>query len=172
MTYSEKLKDPRWQKKRLEIMQRDQWKCRRCKDDTKPLNVHHLRYLAGQEPWEYADVLLVTLCEDCHAREHENTPKKREIKTWPLMKVGDEQFFGYVCAIGFEPQDWDAPIHPWVCFEYGTTQTVYQLPDDEVLFKALADFITSNYQEWARCGNYSGKVWVRLTKNGYVVDLP
>ncbi len=27
MTYAEQLKDPRWQKRRLEILQRDEWRC-------------------------------------------------------------------------------------------------------------------------------------------------
>ena len=41
MIYVEKLKDPRWQRKRLEILQRDDWKCYWCKDDKTTLNVHH-----------------------------------------------------------------------------------------------------------------------------------
>lgn len=40
--YSEKLKNPRWQKKRLEIFERDGWKCRACQDEKSTLHVHHL----------------------------------------------------------------------------------------------------------------------------------
>ena len=69
-TYSEKLRDPRWQKKRLEIMQRDGWACRKCFSRTKTLNVHHYFYRRGLEPWEYGDDALLTVCEDCHAAEH------------------------------------------------------------------------------------------------------
>lgn len=29
-SYAEKFKDPRWQKKRLKIMERDNWKCCEC----------------------------------------------------------------------------------------------------------------------------------------------
>ena len=32
MGYSEKLKDPRWQKKRLEILERDNFRCQYCGD--------------------------------------------------------------------------------------------------------------------------------------------
>jgi 5-methylcytosine-specific restriction endonuclease McrA len=64
-TYSEKLKDPRWQKKRLDIMQRDGFKCRDCGDGEKTLNVHHCHYAPGG-PWETPDHLLLTLCADCH----------------------------------------------------------------------------------------------------------
>jgi len=38
VTYAEKLKDPRWQKKRLEIMERDEWTCQWCVDSESPLN--------------------------------------------------------------------------------------------------------------------------------------
>jgi hypothetical protein len=39
MTYSEKLKDPRWQKKRLEVMKRDDFKCKLCNDETTTLQI-------------------------------------------------------------------------------------------------------------------------------------
>lgn len=64
--YNQKLKDPRWQKKRLEIFERDEWKCTACRSDKKSLNVHHLGYEKGKDPWEYPDVELVALCEPCH----------------------------------------------------------------------------------------------------------
>lgn len=64
--YSDLLRDPRWQKKRLEILQMDKWTCRRCNSNTKTLNVHHLVYFKGKDPWDYPDHLLVTYCEDCH----------------------------------------------------------------------------------------------------------
>lgn len=70
MTYSEKLKDPRWQKKRLEIMQRDKFTCRACDEQKKTLNVHHLNYEKNKDPWDYDDLNLVTLCEDCHNVMH------------------------------------------------------------------------------------------------------
>lgn len=70
MTYAEKLKDPRWQKKRLEIMQRDEWECRGCHDKNNTLNVHHLKYINSNEPWDYPDDLLITLCEECHEIYH------------------------------------------------------------------------------------------------------
>jgi hypothetical protein len=68
-TYGELLKDPRWQRKRLEVMQRDAWSCQNCGDKTTNLQVHHRRYDRGKKPWEYGDDVLVTLCENCHVRE-------------------------------------------------------------------------------------------------------
>lgn len=64
--YWEKLRDPRWQKKRLEIMERDKFKCCQCGDMSSTLNVHHGYYERGLDPWEYDDDTLWTLCERCH----------------------------------------------------------------------------------------------------------
>lgn len=66
MTYAEKLKDPRWQKKRLKIMSRDKWKCRKCGDDKTTLQVHYKKYYPNTEPWDYEDKYLITVCENCH----------------------------------------------------------------------------------------------------------
>ena len=65
-SYAEKLRDPRWQKKRLEILERDGWTCRCCGDEDKTLHIHHRYYLRGIEPWEYELESLITLCEHCH----------------------------------------------------------------------------------------------------------
>jgi hypothetical protein len=65
-SYADKLKDPRWQKKRLEIMKRDKWTCKKCGDTETTLNVHHLKYENGNDPWEYENKDLITICEDCH----------------------------------------------------------------------------------------------------------
>lgn len=67
MSYSEKLKDPRWQKCRLRVMERDGFVCRECGDGDKTLHVHHLYYMKGLEPWEYEGAALITLCDRCHA---------------------------------------------------------------------------------------------------------
>jgi hypothetical protein len=71
MAYSEKLKDPRWQKKRLEIMQRDEFKCQICFHDDRTLHIHHYFYENYKEPWDYDNDTLITLCETCHSREKE-----------------------------------------------------------------------------------------------------
>jgi hypothetical protein len=68
-SYSSKLKDPRWQKKRLQILQRDEFKCKSCGNDESTLHVHHMVYMVDN-PWESADIDLVTLCENCHETYH------------------------------------------------------------------------------------------------------
>lgn len=73
LTYSEKLKDQRWQKKRLALLDASGWKCQspHCNNpDPKPtLHVHHRVYLRNLMPWEYEDWAYVVLCEDCHEFE-------------------------------------------------------------------------------------------------------
>ena len=66
MKYSEKLKDPRWQKKRLKILERDGWVCRECYTEEKTLHVHHLEY--NGDPWDSPDDNLLTLCYRCHKK--------------------------------------------------------------------------------------------------------
>lgn len=70
MTYSQKLKDPRWQKKRLEILNRDAFTCTTCGDKESALHVHHSSYKG--DPWQAEDSELTTLCENCHELNHAN----------------------------------------------------------------------------------------------------
>lgn len=65
-TYSEKLKDPRWQKKRLEILERYEWKCKLCRRSDLELHIHHKEYKSSRQPWEYEDNNFVSLCKICH----------------------------------------------------------------------------------------------------------
>lgn len=75
-TYSEKLLDPRWQKKRLEIMEREGFSCAFCADKTKTLHIHHYCYSKGKEPWEYDNRDLVCICASCHEFIHmKNVPE-------------------------------------------------------------------------------------------------
>lgn len=85
MTYAEKLKDPRWQKKRLEILQRDSFTCQLCSDTTTELHIHHKEYDFGLEPWEYEDSVLVALCKHCH--HIEGKPGERDIKNLRIEKL-------------------------------------------------------------------------------------
>jgi hypothetical protein len=71
MTYSEKLKDPRWQRKRLEILQANEFKCWDCGEGTQTLHVHHCYYEKGLMPWEYPDDSLKCLCDWCHGLRQE-----------------------------------------------------------------------------------------------------
>jgi len=68
--YMTRLRDPRWQKKKNGILERDAYECTWCRagvDDGRNLQVHHGYYSREFEgPWEYPDASLFTLCEKCH----------------------------------------------------------------------------------------------------------
>lgn len=68
--YSDKLKDPRWQRKRLEIFQRDNFTCFSCGATDLTLHVHHFKYDKSGLPWEGDDEDKKTVCEPCHKRIH------------------------------------------------------------------------------------------------------
>lgn len=89
MTYSELLKDPRWQKKRLKIMERDSFTCQVCLDTKMTLHIHHRRYIRGKKPWEYPDELLVTMCEQCHSYE----TQEREYLVAKLNAILQDYYF-------------------------------------------------------------------------------
>lgn len=95
--FFDQYKDPRWQKKRLEILQRDNFTCIMCNDSESLLHVHHEEYIKNRKPWEYENDKLTTLCEDCHslAKEIETSQKILYRK-----KYGDTSF--YVAAWPYE----------------------------------------------------------------------
>lgn len=84
-TYSDLLKDPRWQKKRLEILARDEWKCQSCYDSETTLHVHHKHYHKGHKPWEYEDRELVTLCENCHEAIDDEDDRLKDVMSFIRM---------------------------------------------------------------------------------------
>jgi hypothetical protein len=90
-TYSELLMDPRWQKKRLEIMQRDEFTCQKCNHTKTTLNVHHIEYIKALKPWEYPEEKLITLCKFCHLEIEEL--KKKGDKT-PFTDIAIFNIFG------------------------------------------------------------------------------
>jgi hypothetical protein len=64
--YSQLLRDPRWQRKRLEALQASDFKCCMCGDGETELHIHHQYYERGKKPWEYELDSLDALCSPCH----------------------------------------------------------------------------------------------------------
>lgn len=61
-----------WKEFRKSIIELDGYKCRQCgrREPDVILQVHHLKYIHGRKPWEYAFEECKTLCSGCHAQEH------------------------------------------------------------------------------------------------------
>lgn len=82
ITYAEKLKDPRWQKMRLQVLEMNDWTCQYCGDKEKTLHAHHICYNnVTRNPWDVDIYALLCLCENCHKVEHLKnlTPLEKEL---------------------------------------------------------------------------------------------
>lgn len=101
LTYSDKLKDPRWQKKRLQIFERDHWTCQWCFGTTKTLAVHHKVYKSKIEPWDYEDSELLTVCEDCHQYDYDERASAEHDLLRALKWAGASTCDVYALAEGF-----------------------------------------------------------------------
>ena len=77
-TYADLLKDPRWQKRRLEVMQRDEFTCQMCGAKDKTLHVHHEEYTCSN-PWDEPGENLRTLCDVCHELERERKGEEQDL---------------------------------------------------------------------------------------------
>jgi hypothetical protein len=70
LTWKEQYRHPNWQRRRLQILERDKFTCRRCGDKDSMLHVHHLKYRKNSYIWEAKGKDMITLCEKCHDEEH------------------------------------------------------------------------------------------------------
>ncbi len=102
--YSELLKDPRWQRKRLEILERDNWTCQWCKDKDSTLHVHHKKYQSGKKPWEYDNSYLLTLCEGCHEDDYQrrDVDEKRLLDAMRLAGLSRLDLDDFLTSIPLE----------------------------------------------------------------------
>lgn len=77
--YTDKLKNPKWQKKRLEVLNLHGFKCEKCGCEDKELHVHHRFYIKGREVWQYDNDVFQVLCCDCHEKEHLKVKEINEV---------------------------------------------------------------------------------------------
>lgn len=102
-SYLDKLKDPRWQKVRLKVFDRDKFTCTLCGDDKETLHVHHEKYKG--EPWEADINKLKTLCKDCHLLVTIN----KDINIKKAHKMGGIIFYSDGIGYGWFAYDMMAP---------------------------------------------------------------
>lgn len=69
MSRDSEYKDVRWQKKRLEVLERCGWKCQfgGCTSADEQIHVHHIRYSDGPV-WDTPAEDLTALCSSCHEK--------------------------------------------------------------------------------------------------------
>ena len=98
LSYSQKLLDPRWQQMRLRVYERDGFRCRICKCETKTLNAHHVHYHPYADgPWDYDIESIITLCSDCHSDEHQDLESSKANVIHALNKIGFCTGFEFDC---------------------------------------------------------------------------
>jgi len=82
--YFDLLKNPKWLRKRKNIILRDGGKCTKCRSKIN-LQVHHIYYYTDKpDPWLYPNKYLITLCDNCHKDYHINNEveiKNKETKS-------------------------------------------------------------------------------------------
>jgi Zn finger protein HypA/HybF involved in hydrogenase expression len=109
-----KYKDPRWQKKRLEVMQQADFRCESCESGEKTLNVHHKSYKKNHNPWEYDEWELECLCEDCHNEKHKIkdrlTAALHNFKTDVNFDYTEDELLGFLDAKMADGPFGDIPI--------------------------------------------------------------
>lgn len=165
--YSEKLKDPRWQKRRLEKLGAGCWRCEKCSSTQVTLHVHHIKYVKGREPWEYADDELQVLCATCHSAEHPDKSKRTKISrrkvashfTMVSNSVGRDERLSY-CARGILLM---ASTHSerWV-FSIKSVQQGTSKEGQITVRKALNELKKHGYLKMKRIsrdGRFSGSSW-------------
>jgi hypothetical protein len=137
--YLQKLKDPRWQKLRLKVLERDEFCCQRCFDDTSTLHVHHRYYVPGQDPWDSLPDSLITLCESCHTEEMEMQP---EVDQRLLRGLRSKFFYrdliGIAAAIEEMPMEHISDVVASV-YEWALVTTEVQRTLIEMYFKYLEE---------------------------------
>jgi len=112
VSYADLLKDPRWQRRRLEVFQRDNFTCQSCGSTEKSLQVHHQFYLKGYMPWDYEPAMLVTLCEECHELAGALIDRLR-VALAHLRPRHIDRAIGYIDAlVGEDEPDWAIPVRP------------------------------------------------------------
>jgi len=90
LNYSDQINSPKWQKKRLDILNLHGFKCEKCGNEDKQLHVHHTRYIKGRKAWEYDNDIFEVLCCDCHEKEH------KQVKEKQVVGVVSEKYIGLI----------------------------------------------------------------------------
>ncbi len=84
--FKDQYKHPKWQKKRLEILELNNYTCKACGDTEEQLHVHHGYYQRGKMLWEYENMSLWCLCKSCHEDWDEKKIELHRVLSYFNMK--------------------------------------------------------------------------------------
>lgn len=158
VSYAKKLKNPLWQKKRLEVLSRDNFTCKECGSTSDTLNVHHGYYAFKTEPWEYPDETLHSVCETCHkVYEEIKAALYRELGKFSISDL-QEVFRIVTSAEDQGPFDHDVAREKIMNWIVGARPNLHQLrtymnenyPDASIDFKS--EFF--KYAKGGACGTH------------------
>ncbi len=98
--YQKALNSPKWKAKRKLILIRDNYTCLKCGCKNN-LHIHHKYYIKDKMPWEVPNDCLITLCKNCHEKEHEgrnistfirkSPPKLKKSKNKTAKKIREKE---------------------------------------------------------------------------------
>lgn len=108
--YARKLLDGRWQRKRLEILQRDNFCCTICQRSHN-VQIHHNWYLKNMEPWDYTADQLVSLCNEHHEEigELQEGLKRLLARSGPAIQ---RQVYDYLFGLLNQKREVATPVVP------------------------------------------------------------
>ena len=93
--YKSQYMHPKWQKRRLEMLEAAGFMCQCCESTEDTLHVHHKRYIKGRDIWDYDDDQLEVLCADCHKYEHFQKDELANL----LEKLDSSQMADVICIV-------------------------------------------------------------------------
>ena len=85
LSYKEQLQHPNWQRKRLQVFERDNFSCKICGNTENQLSVHHLCYFPKMHIWDYDNELMITVCPEHHKQLQFDLPKLAGLIAYKLL---------------------------------------------------------------------------------------
>jgi len=125
MYYQNQLRDPRWQRKRLDILTRDNWTCQYCGSTTNSLNVHHIKYAEFGAPWDAEDDWMITFCEHCHQVEENLGKQNPTLKLWSVKCLEPVMFMLEISVRASGQKMFQALMSEPMCWPDGRTEHGY-----------------------------------------------
>lgn len=161
------------------VKRRDDYKCLQCGRGMPEvtLQVHHIMYVAGKAPWEYALSDCRTLCKGCHAKEHGLIEPD---KAWALLAIDDLGGLDGTCerkGCGAEIRYAHSTYHPkWGYMVVGSTCIEHLTQEDRLLsssvinlYKNISHFVHS--AEWITGVTKTGKRYISSTYKHHKIRI-